>query len=251
MSAILRCFTLHAERLERDDVWRRTAGLLSAIERHGGRATLFVHPLTAIEAGADLGPQIREILSRGHEVGQHTHFYAPRDGGADPDVNPVTVLSDDNVRRCLDRDLAYLREAGADPRGFVAGAWAINDEALRWLRERRFAYDASVRSFALGYDNPDAAAGDGWTAPILEDGLLRLPTTATVTGVARGGETPLVTDGGSYEMTYVNDYDLIQPTRRVAAALVVGRWRPGPWTTAGDLARRIAEPGADRVSTPS
>ena len=204
-----------------------------------------MHPFSAIEAGFDLGPRVRELPSRGHEVAQHTHFYAPREPGADPHAKPVSLLTQDNVRRCLDRDLAYLRGAGAEPRGFVAGGWAVSEVTLRWLREEGFLYDAGVRSFALSYANPDAAAGDGWTAPRLEDGLLRLPTTASLRTTARGSASPAGTAGSRYDMTYVHDYDLVHPLRRLAASVVLRRWRDGPWTTAADLARRIGEPGTD------
>ena len=103
-----------------------------------------------------------------------------------------------------------------------------------------FRADASVRSFALGYGNPEAAAGDGWTAPRVEDGLVLLPTTATVMAVARTSAPPVVTSSLRYAMTYTHDYDLLQPARRAAASLAVGFWRAGPWTTAGDLAQRFA-----------
>jgi peptidoglycan/xylan/chitin deacetylase (PgdA/CDA1 family) len=240
---VLRCFTLHAERLERDDVWDRTDALLSSIERRGGRATLFVHPFTAIEAGADLGPRIRGLLARGHEVGQHTHYYAPREPGATG--KPGSLFTAENVRRCLDRDLAYLREAGADPKGFVAGGWAIDDEAGRWLREHGFAYDASVRTFALSYANPEADAGGGWTAPRVQDGLLMLPTSATVTAVTRTSTPPVITRTCSYAMAYTHDYDLVKASRRALARIAVGLWRAGPWTTAGGLASRCREESAD------
>jgi peptidoglycan/xylan/chitin deacetylase (PgdA/CDA1 family) len=241
--SVLRCFTLHAERLEHDDVWDRTSALLRSIEGRGGRATLFVHPFTAIEAGADLGPRIRGLLARGHEVGQHTHFYAPRAPGATG--KPESMFTAENVRRCLDRDLAYLREAGATPRGFVAGGWAIDDEAGRWLREQGFAYDASVRSFALSYPNPEADRGGGRTAPRVEDGLLMLPTTATVTAVARTSAPPVVTRAGPYAMAYTHDYDLLRASRRALARIAVGLWRGGPWATAGELADRFREESAD------
>ena len=245
MTATLRCFTVHGERLERQDVWRRTSALLWGIERCGGRATVFIHPLTAMEAGVDLGSRIRELRSRGHEVAQHTHFYAARRPEAALGADPISLLTQANILRCLDRDLAYLHGAGAEPRGFVAGGWAVSEEALGWLREHGFVYDAGVRSFALSYPNPDAAAGDGWTAPRLEDGLLRLPTTAPLAATARGGGAPVQAGDVAYEMTFVHDYDLLNPVRRLAAAAVLRRWRSGPWTTAAGLARAIAGPRVD------
>ena len=117
--ADLGCLTLHAERMEVDRVWINIDRLLRNLERAGGRATVFVHPFSAIEAGVDLGPRIQNLLGRGHEIAQHTHYYAPRAPGAT--TKPVDRMDPENVVRCLDRDLRYLREAGVDSRGYVAG----------------------------------------------------------------------------------------------------------------------------------
>ena len=239
MTEVVRVFSFHAERLEREEVWRRTSDLLEAVELRGGHATLFVHPFTAIEAEADLGPRLRELMERGHELGQHTHFYAPRT--SDDEGKLPTLLSAENVRRCLDRDLRYLRDAGAEPRGFVAGGWAIHDEVLRWLRECGFLYDASVRSFALNYEHPDAVEGDGWTGPLVQDGLLRLPTTSPLTRIAKSRGRPLEADGLSYELGYIHDYDLVSFAQRMAAGAALRRWGDaGPLVTASELAGRIS-----------
>jgi Polysaccharide deacetylase len=229
---ISRCVSLHAERLERDDVWRRTGAFLHRLERWGGRATVFVHPRSAIAAGVELRPRIAALLDRGHEIGQHTHFYT--DDGANG--KPQTDLSAENVRRCLDRDHHYLNDAGADPRGFVAGAWAIVDEVTPWLRDHGFTYDASIRAFRLSYESGAASPGDGWTAAEIEHGIVRLPTTAPVSRAVRGRSPRARVADTEYELLYLHDYDLMRARTRAAAAglfFTSGRAR---WTTAGELA---------------
>jgi peptidoglycan/xylan/chitin deacetylase (PgdA/CDA1 family) len=213
--------------------------LLRSLENAGGRATLFVHPFWAIRAGNDLGPRIRELLDRGHEVGQHTHFYeADRTSG-----KPGSLLTDENVRRCLERDLKYLRARGADPRGFVAGGWAIHPEAMRWLAQHGFTYDCTVRSFVLKYDSAWTAPGDGWTAPKRDSGVLRLPTTGTLAEAVLGRARTVDAGALRYVLTYVHDYDLERPAHRIAAGALVMRWRGGPWATAAELASHSeAEP---------
>jgi peptidoglycan/xylan/chitin deacetylase (PgdA/CDA1 family) len=229
-----RCLTLHAEHLEVDGVWNHTSRLLRSLENAGGRATLFVHPFWAIRAGKDLEPRIRELLDRGHEIGQHTHFYEP-DGASE---KPAGLFTDENVRRCLERDLEYLRAIGADPRGFVAGGWAIHPEAMRWLDERDFAYDCTVRSFALKYENAWAAPGEGWTAPKRDGGLLRFPTTGTIAGAVLGRARTVDAGSVRYVLAYVHDYDLQRLAHRTVARALVARWRGGPWATAAELASR-------------
>ena len=233
-----RCLTMHAERLEVDRVWSHTDALLRRLERRGGRATLFVHPFSAIEAGADLGPKLRSLVERGHEIGQHTHYYAPRPAGST--AKPVSLVDPENVVRCLDRDLAYLREAGMDPRGFVAGGWVITTAAIDWLQLHGFTYDASVRSFSLAYVNARTIAGDRWKRASHEDGVVRLPTTTPVARSFRRGSRPISIGVGRYDLAYIHDYDLLRPRYRMAAASLFVRWGQGPWMTAAEIARLVA-----------
>ena len=134
----LRGLVLHAERLERDDVWAAVSDALGALERRDGRATLFVHPCSAIVAGADLGDRIRALLGRGHEVAQHTHFYA---SGLYVG-RPADDLSEVNVLACLERDRDYLLRSGADPRGFTAGAWRESGSPQDGWKRQDFATTA-------------------------------------------------------------------------------------------------------------
>jgi hypothetical protein len=233
---------VHAERLERDDVWARTVALLDAVERRGGIATCFVHPYSAIQAGMNLAPRIRELIDRGHEVGQHTHFYGEAVGGG----KPTSDLSDDNVRRCLDRDLSYLREAGGDPHGFTAGAWVEHPAAGSWLRSSRFDFDCTGRSFALRRSAPGVDAIGRRTTAALVDGLVDLPTTASVADAARGlvGRQPArlpLGPGVRYELVYIHDYDLLAWRYRAAVRAVLISRRT-TWRTAGSLAASARGP---------
>jgi peptidoglycan/xylan/chitin deacetylase (PgdA/CDA1 family) len=242
----LQTFALHAERLHVATVWRRTSAVLARLERHGGRATLFVHPFEAIESGVSLAPRVAELLDRGHEVAQHTHFYEERGAGARG--KPRTDLDPGNIRRNLDRDHEYLRSLGADPKGFTSGGWVIEPEAEAWLAEHGFAYDCSFRSFDLRYPSPAAAPGGGYGRPQIAGLLLRLPTTASLRGavwsVAGRRRTSLDVGNLAYSLAYSHDYDLLVPLRALASALVVEGWSRGPgrWVTAAELAERIREP---------
>jgi hypothetical protein len=231
----LHCLSLHAERLEVETVWDRTSRLLRSLEEAGGRATLFVHPYWAIRSGVDLEPRIRELMDRGHEIGQHTHFYVDeRHSG-----KPAGLFTDENVRRCLARDLEYLHQRGADPRGFVAGGWVVHPEAMRWLEEQRFVYDCTVRSFRLKYENAWAEPGEGWAVPRRDGHVLRLPTTTTLADAVLGRARALDAGAARYVLAYVHDYDLQRQTRRMAAHALVMRWRRGPWATAAALVSRL------------
>jgi hypothetical protein len=233
----LRCFTFHAERLHLDRVWERTRSIVEALESKGGRATLFVHPMEAIGRGFDLSERIGWLLARGHEVAQHTHFYQPQPEAST--TKPVTSLAPENVRAVLDRDLDYLRSAGAEPKGFVAGGWAISPEAARWLKENGFSYDCSWRAFDLRYTSADAASGGGVTHPELVDGIVRLPTTQTLRsatfGALRRGTGPA--GDHSFDVMYTHDYDLVGSVRFLAASFVIARSsrRRGRWVKALEL----------------
>lgn len=232
-----RCLTVHAERLHEDAVWHAVCRLLRRLERAGGRATFLVSPLRASVAGADLGPRLRELAARGHEVGQHTHYYALTAGAGRASFEKRTDASPGNVRRCLDHDHGRLLAAGIQPRGFVAGAWAIHDAARDWLVEHGFEYDLSFRSFPLGYANPAAAPGDGCDGPFVRGGLLALPTTATLALAVRRA---LARRERAHEIVYVHDYDLTATRARLLLAALERVAGPAEWVTVGASRARHA-----------
>jgi hypothetical protein len=231
------CLTVHAERLHEAPVWHAVQRLLGRLERAGGRATFLVSPLRASVAGVDLGPRLRELVRHGHEVGQHTHYYALATAAHGVSFEKRTDVSPENLRRCLDHDHGHLLAAGIRPRGFVAGAWAIHDVAQDWLVEHGFEYDLSFRSFPLGYDSPAAARGDGCDRPFVRRGLLEIPTTATLALAVRRA---LARHDLPYEVVYVHDYDLTAARSRLLLAALDRVAGPAERVTVGTLKARLA-----------
>ncbi|MFL5766701.1 MAG: polysaccharide deacetylase family protein [Actinomycetota bacterium] len=241
-TAALSCLVFHAERLEREDVWSKTDHLLRVLEDKGIHSTVFVHPYSAIRSDIDIRMRIQEILLRGHEVGQHTHYYAPTTGSGKPESD----LTAANVRACLERDREYLARSGADPRGFTAGAWIEHPVASGWLREAGFAYDCTGRTFGLRSSAPNVDPDAGWNGPKMGDGLVGLPTTASVTEAVRElprrrSPTVELDARTRYELIYLHDYDLLRRSVRMAARAVV-RSRTSSWRTAAELAATVRVP---------
>jgi len=212
------CPTLHVERLYDDGIWPTLRRALERLERHGGRATLFISTRRARQSERDLGDRLQWLADHGHEVAQHTHFHRSSPPDSRPDA-PAPPSADDIVAS-LDGDYDYLVEHGHVPRGFCAGTWSIYPAAAAWLRRREFRYDCSFRSYALDYDNPSAVAGDSHAGTALVDGVLQIPTTASLGVMARRIATrryPSVPFGGSsYALFYLHDWDLRVRRKEVA-----------------------------------
>lgn len=241
MTALL-CAAMHAEHLQRDDVWAAVTRFAAAFERRRLSLTLFVHPFHAIRAGFDLTSRLAELRERGHEIGQHTHYYARFEESADG-VRKQTSLDAGTIVRCLDRDHAYLREAGIEPTGYVSGGWAIRDEIFAWLADHGFRYDCSFRSYRLPYSNPDAVAGDDAEGPFRMDGVLEIPTTAAMSSWMwrRTARREVAAGGMRYRLVYLHDTDLIGRAKglvfRRVAPLFAGSSRS---VTGAELASAVA-----------
>jgi len=236
------CVTFHAELLDVAPVWAAVRRALDDFGRAGVRCTFFVHPAHALAGGADLSPRLREIAQRGHEIGQHTHYYGIYRIARDGSVQKKTSLDPTVVDRCLQRDHDYLRACGFTPRGFVSGGWAMSPQVLVRLEKLGFVYDCSDRTFSLGYDNP-------WAPPALSDGasfakgrLLEIPTHGPISWpwvlAPKGGPRALV--------CYMHDDDLLRWTRRQALAFLTRRAARGGWSwpTVGEVAGHLARPAA-------
>jgi hypothetical protein len=175
----------HAEQLHRPEVWSRVETIALRVSRLGSAATFFAYPYRAERQGADISERLRFLAGWGHEIGQHTHFYAP--GGIDPD-SKQDDLSEANVERCLERDFAAIERAGIRPRGFSAGGWKFNDAVQAALIRLGFAYDCSLR---------------GRVPAVRNEPLLRIPTTHSFR------ELLLLRGAVSYRVAYLHDYDLL------------------------------------------
>ncbi len=237
--------SFHAERLEDDAVWSRVRKVLDVVGSRGGRATLFVEPLSAQLKGFDLKERLEWAASGGYEIALHTHFYqliGPP--GAPTGFRKGARPTDEDVTRCLDEGLAYLDCRGFRPRGFVSGAWAISPLAFDWLAEHDFVYDCSFRTFPLRYPNPAARAGDDASSPSRIGGLLELPTTgsaavALAASVVPWANEPQVSGPTPYRHVYLHDYDLLRPRWWAALHAYVRMPTTGGLLTALELAEEV------------
>jgi hypothetical protein len=204
----------HAEKLHEDPVWGRVLPIARHMSRDGVRLTFFVFPYRADAVGADLAPRVRELDRLGHEIAQHTHFYAGTSFLTDQKADD---LSDANVTACIQRDADRLRAMGAEPRGFTAGAWQLPEAALETLATQGFEYDCSAR-----HPEPAARPVNPHHRWLTEAELFRgdrgalvmLPTTCSLGGWFKWGRRVLVAGPPDYQMVYLHDYDLLEGRTR-------------------------------------
>src|SRR4051794_28527240 len=93
-----RCFVLNAERLENDGVWSRTSRLLAAIERRGGRVTLFVHRYPASSHIVTWRPGLCRPLNEVTRSPSSRISTHDQEDGKPRSGKPQTDLSIENVR---------------------------------------------------------------------------------------------------------------------------------------------------------
>jgi peptidoglycan/xylan/chitin deacetylase (PgdA/CDA1 family) len=238
-----RVLTIHAESLQKDLVWERVSDALAGLERRRIRATLFVHPLGAIREGIDISGRVRELADRGHEIGQHTHYYSHYEVRPDESLSKGTEMTPENIASRLEEDFAYLAACGQVPRGFVSGGWALHPSIFEWLSGRGFAYDCSHRTYRLRYPNPRAVEGDNCPAPHRIGDVFEIPTTAPIADVLRrrrAGRT-LVDGTLAYDLFYLHDTDLARAHQRVALRWVVSTARAAAFVSARELASILSE----------
>jgi len=244
----LRAICLHAERLHDTRVWRRTLEALDELDGRGLKITFLVYPMRSVAAGRDVRDRVRELAARGHEVGQHTHFYA---GPATERPHKRTDLSDRNVRECIGRDRAWLAECGVEPKGFCGGNFMMTESAFEALAELGFVYDCSAR-MTWGRDNYEAPHPWSDRAEVRRfDGrsLVLLPNTEYLTlpqllhPRRRNRATPLP-DGTSYQLVMNHDYDLLN--WKVWYGFLGQLRRKAETRTAAELARMCLENNGGR-----
>ena len=197
----------HTEELHDDRVWRRLYGLAHWMARKGVQVTFFVYPFRAQVAHRDISERVQTLAELGHEIGQHTHFYAGVKIGKPGKEND---LSDTNMVYCLQRDFKTLCEMGIQPEGFTTGAWVINETVLKTLVELGFAYDCSAR-FPKG-KRVTPLPNHRWlrSMEIYQGTLLCLPTTCSLGEWFKGGYKVTICEEIPHHLVYLHDYDLLR-----------------------------------------
>ena len=200
---------LHAEKLHDDDIWHRIERVARWTGRRGVKTTFFVYPFPAQVAGKDVTNRVRAIEMLGHEIGQHTHFYA---GRKIDKPEKVTDLSEANIIHCLHRDFNTLRQMGTPPQGFTAGAWFINETVLDTLSELGFVYDCSSR-FPKPKETTKSLYHRWLRSPefyaSVRGRVLCLPTTCSLGEWFRWGRYVKNHGSNPYRLVYLHDYDLL------------------------------------------
>jgi peptidoglycan/xylan/chitin deacetylase (PgdA/CDA1 family) len=210
----LQALCLHTELLHDDRVWRRMQLALDELDKRGAKITFLVYPLRSIAAGGDVRGRVRELAARGHEVGQHTHFYV---GQVTERPHKRSDLSDRNVRDCIERDYSWLKDCGIEPRGFCAGNFMMTETAFEVLAELNFIYDCSARlpwernNFEIPYPWLEGAK----VRTLAGRTLVMLPNTEYLTlpqllHPRRRNRTARLADRRhSYQLIMNHDYDLL------------------------------------------
>jgi hypothetical protein len=206
---LLRALAFHAEKLHDDQVWRRVERIARWMGRKDLKATFFVYPFRAQVAARDITERVQTLASLGHEIGQHTHFYA---GTKIDKPEKVDDLSQANIMHCLYRDFETLRQMGFPPKGFTAGAWFMNQTILDTLVEVGFAYDCSAQ-----FPKPKEVAHSSdhrWLQlPQLHTNsrgqLVCLPTTYSLGEWFKWGHKMRTEGQVLYQLVYLHDYDLL------------------------------------------
>lgn len=199
----------HAEKLHDDQVWRRVTQIARWMARRHMSATFFVYPFRAQVAGRDITERVTELSALGHEIGQHTHFYA---GTKIDKPEKINDLSDANIVRCLHRDFDTLNRMGFSPKGFTAGAWLVNETIWDALVKLGFTYDCSAR-FPKRVEGPKSSYNRWLQSPQIytntQGDLICLPTTCSLGEWFKWGGR--LTTGGKvpYQLIYLHDYDLL------------------------------------------
>jgi hypothetical protein len=216
-SGLISSITLafHAEALHEERVWKKVKRVAGWMAEHDMKATFFVYPFPAAVAGKSISERVQWLGSLGHEIAQHTHFYA---GMKIAKHEKRDDLSKANVFHCLRRDFETLKEFGFPPKGFTAGSWFVNDALLDGLVELGFVYDCSAR-----FPRPKTLHRDPnnrWlSAPQYYSSthgqLLCLPTTCSLGEWFKWGQKASRESGQFYQIIYLHDYDLLSLKRNL------------------------------------
>lgn len=199
----------HTEKLHDDKVWRRVERTARWMAQKDMKATFFVYPFRAQVIGQDVTDRVRVLAGLGHEIGQHTHFYA---GTKLDKPEKVDDLSEANIAHCLYRDFEKLDSIGFPPKGFTAGSWFVNETVWAILLDLGFTYDCSAQ-----FPKPQKTAESPYNrwrrSPEFftnrQGRILCLPTTCSLSEWFKWGRKVKTEDRVGYQLVYLHDYDLL------------------------------------------
>ncbi len=201
------CLVIHTERLHSDKVWNRIKRLLRFFNKFNVQATWFsVNPsFVGYQAMGFKEKKWKERLKvlaeNNQSIEQHTHFYKGEKGipkGREYDLSPEHIIK--RIRE--DRD--WLKEQGYEIKGFLSGAWKINEEILKILTKENYRYDLSVNNLNLKQEV--------FVKKI--NGLLEIPATANIKRLfldlicLRFKRRALTHKGMSLYAVHFHDFDL-------------------------------------------
>lgn len=186
---------IHTERLHDDNIWFHVKNFADRLHQRRLRATWFAVNPTFI-GYQKLGfnenkwiERLRYLIDHGQIIEQHTHFYERGKG----DYN----LAPEHLLKRLVEDRNWLEKQGYHIRGFVSGAWRINQDILNVLKNLRYEYDCSDRTSKR---------------PRFFGGLVEMPTTASVRRILFGLRTSSI--------VYCHDYDFKNLSLRIALRIL-------------------------------
>lgn len=138
--------TIHTEGLHSDFLWERIEKILKFFQKFNIKATWFSINPTFIGYKFEEKKWIERLnflKKSGQEIQQHTHFYKGKEGifkGEGYD------LAKENIQKRILEDKNWLKnKIEIEPKGFVSGAFKINDEVLEILEKEGYRYDLSKR----------------------------------------------------------------------------------------------------------
>jgi hypothetical protein len=205
----------HAEKLHDDRVWRRVQPVARWMSARGIIATFFVYPFRAQVANRDITQRVQALAALGHEIGQHTHFYA---GTMIDKPGKVDDLSEANIVHCLNRDFETLRKSGFAPKGFTAGGWFVSATVLDRLVELGFVYDCSAQ-FPKPRGSRYSPYNRWLRSPEVhtnaQGGLICLPTTCSLGEWFKWGHKVSTDSKAQYQLVCLHDYDLVSLRNRL------------------------------------
>ena len=122
-----------------------TPRILDMLDAHGIKSSFYV-PGYVAETHVDL---VKEIASRGHEVGHHGYMH-----------EPPSTLSPEEEKDVLERGISILKGiTGVAPVGYRSPSWELSEHSLDYLASLGFEYDTSLMGDDAPYMVEAPAAG--------------------------------------------------------------------------------------------